>query len=287
MDEAGGAGERARHRAGPSRRRGWAATALAALAALVEIGAQTCSLVAPRRCPCGQEGTWLCRSCRTLLHGPPLRVDASCDALQVLTAARVREERRDGRLLPAGVDLAPLLPVLALGEYEGDLQRLVLAWKNGGMLHLCGTLAVSLAPAVDRLAQEAGTAEPLLVPVPSRRGARLRRGEDHTGELVRALEQAGAGRAVLLRAAPTTAQEGQGARARRRRRIRLDPSAARRLAARARPVVIVDDVVTTGATLRGMHEALTTAGIEVLGAVVIASARIPRDPAAPHAAAAP
>ena len=273
MDDAGGSGERASHRAVPLRARTRGAGALAVLA---EIAAQTCSLVAPRRCPCGHEGTWLCRSCRALLHGPPLRVDPSCDALQMLTAARVREERRDGRLLPAGVDLAPLLPVLALGEYEGDLQRLVLAWKNGGMLHLCRTLAVSLAPAVDRLVQEAGAAEPLLVPVPSRRGARLRRGEDHTGELV------GAGRAMLLRATPTTAQEGQGARARRRRRIRLEPSAARRVAVRNRPVVIVDDVVTTGATLRGMHEALTASGIEVLGAVVIASARIPRDPAARH-----
>ena len=279
MDDAGGSGERASHRAVPLRARTRGAGALAVLA---EIAAQTCSLVAPRRCPCGHEGTWLCRSCRALLHGPPLRVDPSCDALQMLTAARVREERRDGRLLPAGVDLAPLLPVLALGEYEGDLQRLVLAWKNGGMLHLCRTLAVSLAPAVDRLVQEAGAAEPLLVPVPSRRGARLRRGEDHTGERGRALEREGAGRAMLLRATPTTAQEGQGARARRRRRIRREPSAARRVAVRNRPVVIVDDVVTTGATLRGMHEALTASGIEVLGAVVLASARIPRAPAARH-----
>ena len=279
MDDAGGSGERASHRAVPLRARTRGAGALAVLA---EIAAQTCSLVAPRRCPCGHEGTWLCRSCRALLHGPPLRVDPSCDALQMLTAARVREERRDGRLLPAGVDLAPLLPVLALGEYEGDLQRLVLAWKNGGMLHLCRTLAVSLAPAVDRLVQEGGAAAPLLVPLPTPRRAPLRPGADPTRELGRALEGEGAGRAMLLRATPTTAQEGQGARARRRRRIRLEPSAARRVAVRNRPGVSVDDVVTTGATLRGMHEALTASGIEVLGAVVIASARLPRDPAARH-----
>ncbi len=40
-------------------------------------------------------------------------------------------------------------------------------------------------------------------------------------------------------------------------------------------MIVVDDVVTTGATLRGMHEALDAEGIEVLGAAVIASARVP------------
>lgn len=271
---------RSRHRAGAA---GGRARLEAALAALAEIAAQTCSLVAPRQCPCGQEGSRLCRRCAALLRAAPLRVDPCCDALQMLSAARVREERRDGRLLPAGVDLAPLLPVLALGEYGGDLQRLVLAWKNGGMLHLTGRLAAALAPALEQLAREAGADAPMLVPVPSRRGARLRRGEDHTGELVRCLARYGTGSALPLRASPTTAQEGQGARARRRRRIRLDPAAVRRARRLGRPVVIVDDVVTTGSTLRGMHDALTEAGAEVIGAVVIASARIPRAPVTPAA----
>lgn len=267
-----GAPRHASHRARPARGTGRGERALALLA---EVAAQTCSLVAPRSCPCGRDGTRLCPDCAALLQASPLRVDACCDALQVLSAARVREQSRDGVLLPAGVDHSPLLPVLALGEYGGDLQRLVLAWKNGGMLHLCGALAAGLAPAVRRLAEGSGVAEPLLVPVPSRPAARLRRGEDHTAELVRALDREGAGRALLLRAAPTTAQEGRGARARRLRRIRLDPAQARRARALDAPVIVVDDVVTTGATLRGMHEALDAEGIEVLGAAVIASARVP------------
>jgi predicted amidophosphoribosyltransferase len=242
---------------------------------LGEVIAQTSALVAPRRCPCGQEGTWLCGSCTVLLHAEPRRVDALCDALQVLTAARVREERHEGHLLPSGVDHTPLLPVLALGEYGGDLQRLVLAWKNGGMLHLGARIAPALTPAVTRLADAAGVASPGLVPVPSRRSARLRRGEDHTAELVRAMQRDGAGRALLLRARPTTAQEGQGARQRRARRIRVEGRRAREAGGRAEPVVIVDDVVTTGSTLRGMHEALTRAGMDVLGAVVVAAARLP------------
>lgn len=241
---------------------------------LREVIAQTCALVAPRHCPCGREGAWLCRSCAALLRADPQRVEACCDALQELTAARVREEERDGVLLPAGVDHTPLLPVLALGEYGGDLQRLILAWKNGGMLHLGTRIAPALAPAVAHLA---GTAPVHLVPVPSQRSARLRRGEDHTAELVRAMERRGIGRALLLGARPTTAQDGQGARQRRTRQILLSGRGARIARRAAHPVVIVDDVVTTGSTLRGMHEALTAAGMSVLGAVVVASARLPAD----------
>ena len=213
-----------------------------------------------------------------LLEAGPRRVESGCDALQVLSAARVRDEVRDGLTLPAGVDHAPLLPVLALGEYGGDLQRLVLAWKNGGMLHLGARIAPALAPAVTRLSAAADVDVPALVPVPSRHSARLRRGEDHTAELVRALARTGAGDALLLRARVTTTQEGQGARQRRRRRIRVEGRRARAAGGRAAPVIIVDDVVTTGATLRGMHEALTAAGMDVLGAVVVAAARLPAGP---------
>ncbi|GAA1489919.1 ComF family protein [Brachybacterium sacelli] len=240
-----------------------------------EIVAQTCSLVAPRRCPCGQEGAWLCPRCTAMLAARPVRVETCCDALQELTAARIRQESAGGVVLPAGVDHTPVLPVLALGEYTGPLQHLVLAWKNGGMLHLGARLAPALAPGVRTLAVAGGVRRPLLVPVPSRRSARLRRGEDHTAELARALARTGAGRALPLRAVPTTAQEGRGSRQRRTRRIHLAGSAARRAGRERAQVVILDDVVTTGATLRGMHDALTQAGMQVLGAVVVASARVP------------
>ncbi|WP_114855563.1 ComF family protein [Brachybacterium sp. YJGR34] len=240
-----------------------------------EVVAETGSLVVPRRCPCGEEGSWLCARCAVALAAPARRVEAGCDALQLLSGARIREERHGATVLPAGVDHTPLLPVLALGEYGGALQELVLAWKNAGQLHLGGRIAEALAPAVTTLAASGGVRRPELVPVPSRRGARIRRGEDHVAELVRSLARTGCGRPLLLRAVPTTAQEGRGARQRRGRRIRVTGAAARRAGARAAPVVVVDDVVTTGATLRGMHEALTAQGMRVLGAVVVAASRLP------------
>lgn len=241
-----------------------------------EVIAQTSSLVAARECPCGHEETWLCESCAARLAQPALRVESCCEALQDLSAARVHEL---GPQLPAGVDHTAVLPVLALGEYAGDLQRLILAWKNGGMLHLGRRIAPSLSPAVAQLGREGGVRRPALVPVSSRLAARLRRGEDHTAELVRELGRIGAGRPLLLRSTPTTTQEGLTARQRRSRRVRLARTASRH--AGAGPVVIVDDVVTTGSTLRGMHAALSEAGFEVLGAVVVASARIPRPPSLP------
>src|SRR5699024_10409347 len=128
----------------------------------------------PRHRPCGEEGTGLCGRCAALLEAPPRPVDSSCDALQVLTAARVRAQHRDGRLLPAGVDHSPLLPVLALGEYGGDLQRLVLAWKNRGMLPLGARPAQAVVPAVTPLAAGGGVPGPALLPVPCR--ASLARG---------------------------------------------------------------------------------------------------------------
>lgn len=249
-----------------------------------EVIAQTCALVAVRECPCGAEDTWLCPSCRALLAQSPRRVESGCDALQLLSAARVRDQPVPRGVLPAGVDHAPLLPVLALGEYGGDLQALVLAWKNGGLLHLTAPIAAGLAPAVTQLAAAAGEERPALVPVPSRPAARLRRGEDHTGELARQLQRHGAGRALLLPSRPSSTQHGQGSRGRRSRRILLTPGARRRLEREQPRVVLLDDVVTTGSTLRAMYDAVTEAGAEVIGAVVVAASRLPTRQHGPVAA---
>jgi predicted amidophosphoribosyltransferase len=243
---------------------------------------ETCGLLVPLECPCGAPGRLLCADCAELLERRPQRVDAACDALQLVAAARVREQ---GDAAPAGVDHEPLLPVMALGEYAGPLQDLVLAWKNGGRAHLVPALARALAPAVLALAaahrDQADGAAAVLVPVPSRLGSRLRRGDDHTAHLAAVLSRRTGLRWERLAARLGEGQQGRSARQRRTRHLHLGPGALPRSRRTGAPVILVDDVVTTGATLRASAEGIAAAGVPVIGAAVIASARIPATRATP------
>jgi predicted amidophosphoribosyltransferase len=215
----------------------------------------------------------LCPDCAAVLCRAPARVEAQCDALQLVAAARVRENpQRPG--LPPGVDLQPLMPVLALGEYTGALQHLVLTWKNGGRFHLTAALARGLRPAVEELAADRSPS-PLLVPVPSTTASRLRRGEDHMRLLSDALSALTGLRRARVRARMSRGQHGRGSRERHRRAITLRITPARLAALRRDGAILVDDVVTTGSTLRALHDALDGLEVPVHGATVIAATRIP------------
>jgi predicted amidophosphoribosyltransferase len=119
----------------------------------------------------------------------------------------------------------------------------------------------------------------VLVPAPSRGAALRSRGDDPTLGLARGaarrLTRAGQAAAVVpaLRLSRSTAdQAGLGAQ---ERAANLAGAARvpRRLqaAVAGRPVVLVDDVVTTGATLVESTRALRAAGAVVVGAAVVAA----------------
>lgn len=173
--------------------------------------------------------------------------------------------------------LASPPPVVAAGEYGGGLRSALLAFKERGQRALAGPLAAYLSDAVDvsrrQLGEPAGA--PLLVPVPSSRSAARQRGGDHLLRLLAevapqngldvlpALRLAGRGRdSVGLSAAQRSANLAH--------RMRAIPVLS------DRPVVIVDDIVTTGATLQEASRALQAAGWQVAGAAVIAATRLRR-----------
>lgn len=169
----------------------------------------------------------------------------------------------------------------AAGPYDELRQRVVLAFKEHEALWLRGVLAVCLAASVHRLIG-AEDRRVLLVPVPSDPRAVRARGLDVTWSLARAAAQ-------RIRAPDRRVEVARLLRQRRRPRDQAGLSSAERwdnlagaLAVRGRDpsirwggrtVVVVDDVVTTGASLTEATRALTTSGVEVTGAAVIAATR--------------
>lgn len=189
----------------------------------------------------------------------------------------------------------PCPPGLALpmagGEYADALRRLVVVHKEEQVLALARPLGVVLAAVVADLMRTTGRAgrPHLLVPVPSRRVVVRRRGHDPVLRMTRSaaveLRRHGAPVTVLglLRPARVVAdQAGLGAQQRAANLAGALAAARGPGAGSPVPVVVVDDVLTTGATAREAQRALETAGWQVSGVAVVAATRR-RSPQGDHA----
>jgi predicted amidophosphoribosyltransferase len=172
----------------------------------------------------------------------------------------------------------------AAGEYADPLRRLIVDHKEHGRLALAGPLGRLLAVAVVEAWQAAGAPAGLaagrveLVPVPSHPA--VVRERDHDPLLRIARVAAGAVRREGLRARVhpalrvTARPVDQAGLDTTSRAANVRGRFAVRSSARAAvPVVIVDDVITTGATLREAQRALEVAGVTVLGAATVAATR--------------
>ena len=177
------------------------------------------------------------------------------------------------------------LHVVGSAPYAGGCRRLLLAFKEAGRHEVADVLGDLLARSALGAAVLVTGSDALadgirLVPVPSRPHARRQRGADLGVVLARAavarLRRAGWSAAVdpLLRHVSGSADQAGLTRTGRARNV-VDTLVARstspsRSAARAR-YLLVDDIVTTGATLREAARAMTAAGHRVGAAAVVAA----------------
>lgn len=213
-------------------------------------------LVLGGRCAgCERPGVTLCGGCRELLAA--------------LTPFRAWPDPR-----PAG-----LPPPTASAPYADQLRQLIIAHKENARYSLARPLGGVLATAVLSALGERRAV--WLCPVPSARATVRQRGHDPLRRIAKAAIKA-------LRRQGVDARLADALRVVRRPDDQAGLSAERRtvnlhgaFAARSRwaerltdqPVLLVDDVITTGSTLAEACRALESRGIAVLGCAVLAATR--------------
>lgn len=204
---------------------------------LSRLGGVALDLIYPPRCAlCERPGTFLCDSCADAL---PRAEGRRCDACWL---------PQRGHQCAACAEHPMLVDSLrSVFRYEGDVRRLVHAFKFGGF----SALATPLAAHLVRLVLDQGLVADAVVPVPLTGRRSRTRGYNQAALLARELsKQLGLPVLPALRRAGNAAPQASSPSAEQRRLnvvAAFEPAKGADVAGMR--LLLVDDVATTGATL--------------------------------------
>lgn len=208
----------------------------------IPIAGDLARLVVPVWCPgCGARDVLWCDECAALWWQEPLRSESSARRLSV-----------EGK--------TPL-PVWAIAELDGPAHGMVVAWKDGSRRDLDRFFARAMHDAALSISPELAAAgsQWAVVPVPARKASTARRGANLPALLAEAAAQGLAAGGIVAHvedvlAPPKAEQRGANVRSRwlQASRIRARHGAS----GSALPALLVDDVMTTGASLAAAARAI-------------------------------
>jgi predicted amidophosphoribosyltransferase len=209
-------------------------------------------LVLPLECGgCGAPSTRWCTVCAAELAVGP-------DAPRVVTPR-----------------IDPQVPVFALGRYAGARRRAIVAMKDRGRTDLLAPLSRSLADGIHRLLQWGLLEVPLtVVAAPTRGWSARQRGGDPVTRIAR-LATAGHPDITVVRALRMAARARDSAgldSAARERNVAGRVFLTRRRLPPGGELLLVDDIVTTGATAGESVRVLQAAGARVTAVLALAAA---------------
>ena len=211
-------------------------------------------IIAPHTCiNCGSEGRLICAKCLCLLSPVP----QSCYRCM---------RRSDGQFCADCASGLPFTSLLAAYKYDGATKELVWRLKYAGARSAVKEMANSIVARLPVL-----PADTIIVPAPTSVGRARQRGYDQAILLAKEL-----GRLTGLPCHTILVRIGKkhqvGATRNQRLQQMKGAFGVRLLGAVPRHVLLVDDVLTTGATLEAAAGALRQAGVQVVHVAVFARA---------------
>ena len=213
------------------------------------------SILAPHTClVCGREGKLVCDWCAVDAF-PPL--PSRC--------YRCRRITSDFALCDRCKKQTPLRHVWIRTDYDGSAKDLLHSYKY----ERARAAVLPVARAVDEVLPYL-PADTLLIPVPTATSRVRQRGYDHAALLARSLARQH--HLAWLRAVTHLSQSRQVGSSRQQRLTQLADTfiVTKPALVSGRDILIVDDVVTTGATLEAMARVLKQAGAKSVNALAFA-----------------